>query len=103
MDTASPHNIMLMQVSAEEYENELLINGAVMVAPFGYLMKNAFPIKDDMDREVHWLYVCIGKNHYRGVFRMSIEEFRNIRQWQFMRDATDDHGNVAPLRKRRSS
>jgi len=103
MDVQSPHNIMLMQVSAEEYETELAHIPPVRVAPFGYLAgMTTPPPTDDLGRNVYWLYVHIGNNHYRGVYRMSVEEFNNIRVWQFMqKPANTPRGNVVHHTKRK--
>ena len=89
MDTQSPHNIMLMQVSAEEYETALSRVPPVRVSSFGYLAgQDTPPPTDDFGRNVYWLYVCIGNNHYRAEFRMSVEEFNNVRIWQFAQRPT---------------
>jgi len=105
MDVQSPHNIMLRQVSADEYETALAHVTPVAVAPFGYLAgMTSPPPTDDMGRKVYWLYVHIGNNHFRSVFRMSAEEFNNIRVWQFVRDEpTPRKDNVVAAKRKRAS
>lgn len=101
MDVQSPHNIMLMQVSEDEYESALNHITPVMVAYFGFLAgMTTPPPQDDMGRNVYWLYVHINKNHYKSVFRMSVEDFRNIRVWQFMQEPVVER-KVTPMRKAR--
>jgi hypothetical protein len=85
IDMASPHNIMLNAVSADVYETAYRAVEPVLVRDFGFLANEASPPTDDFGRPVYWLYVIIGSNHYKSTYRMSEEEFLNIRIWQFMK------------------
>jgi hypothetical protein len=105
MDVQSPHNIMLRQVSADEYETALQQITPVAVADFGFLAgMRTPPPTDELGRNVYWLYVHIGNNHFRSVYRMPLEEFKNIRVWQFTRDEpTPRNSNVVAAKRKRAS
>lgn len=83
MDLKSPHNIMLMQVSEDEYERALARGEPVRVASFGFLAHEVEPPVDDMGRPVYQLWVHEMGKHWRAEYRMSVEEFMNLRVWQF--------------------